>query len=507
MSKRWLKWTLGIAGGAILTLFAVFLWLARPTHITEMAESGLAKHLGMDASIDEVTVQFLPRPTVKGRGLSLRIPNQPDLPPFVAIDEFSMNIGLFSLMRKHVDTVYARGLRIAVPPSDVRDELPKPSGDGGESTDVVVRHFITEDASLQFVRREKDKAPLTFLIHDLHVRDVSFGLAMPFDAVITNPVPSGLVKAEGSIGPFIRGQVVATPLSGEYTFEDADLSTINGIGGILQSTGKFSGVIQRIDVIGEARVPDFNLDLGGKPLPLTAEFEAVVTGTDGTTVLNRVDAVLVDTRMAVEGAVLNLEGPGNRDLEFSVKIEEGRIEDILALVIDAPRPIMTGDINLDARMKLPPGKTPVSQRLQLDGRFGLTETRFTDSEVQSKMETLSRRSQGKDEDDPIGRVMTNLRGQIRLSRGSAHLSRLTFQVPGARVALDGTYSLASGEMDFQGELRMQATVSQAVGGFKSIFIKPFNALFRKDGAGAVVPIKISGTREEPKFGLRWGEVF
>jgi hypothetical protein len=211
--------------------------------------------------------------------------------------------------------------------------------------------------------------------------------------------------------------------------------------------------------------------------------------------------------MNISGAVLNLDGPGNHDIEFAVKIEEGRIEDVLALVIDSARPIMTGDLSLDAHMKLPPGKTPVSQRLQVEGRFGLAETRFTEREVQSKMEALSRRSQGKDEDDPIGRVMTNLRGQVRLANGRAHLSRLSFRVPGAQVALDGSYTLRSGALDFQGELRMQASVSQAIGGFKSIFIKPFNPLFRKNGHGAVVPIRISGTQSEPKFGLRFGEIF
>jgi len=209
----------------------------------------------------------------------------------------------------------------------------------------------------------------------------------------------------------------------------------------------------------------------------------------------------------VEGAVLNLEGPGNRSLEFDVVIDDGRIEDILALVIDTPQPVMTGDVQVNARMELPPGKTRVIERIAVRGRFGLSETRFTDKDVQSKMETLSRRSQGKDEEDPIGRVMTDLRGQLQLSRGVARLSRLTFQVPGARVALDGTYGLASGAIDFRGTLRMQATVSQAVGGFKSIFLKPFNPLFRRDGAGAVIPIKIEGTRDEPKFGLEFGKIF
>ncbi len=506
MSRRWLKWALGIGAAVLVVLVGAFLWLARPSKITAMVQQGLDEHLSLDATIDQVSVHILPRPRVRGQGLSIRVPDQPDLPPFIAIDEFDVNIGLFSLMRKQVDTVVARGLRIAVPPGDVRDELPRPEG-GGDPSEIIIRNFLTEDAVLLFVRKEPDKKPLQFTIHDLHVRDIGFNLAMPFDAILTNPVPTGLVTAHGSFGPLLPGQVVQSPLEGEYKFENADLGTINGIGGTLQSTGQFAGVIQRIDVQGEASVPDFSLDLGGRPVPLTTEFDAVVTGTNGTTVLNRVDAVLVETPMVVEGAVLNLEGPGNRALEFGVKIDDGRIEDILALVIDAPQPVMTGDLTLDARMKLPPGESRVVQRLEVDGRFGLTETQFTEKGVQSKMEAFSRRAQAIDEDDPLGRVMTNLRGQVRLARGSARLTNLTFQVPGARVALAGTYALTSGELDFEGELRMDATVSEAVGGFKSIFIKPFNALFRKDGAGAVVPIKITGTREEPKFGVRFGAIF
>lgn len=503
---KWLKWTMGIAAGTFLVLVAIFLWLARPAQITRMVESGAAEHLRMDVKLEEVTVRLLPRPRVAVTGLTIRVPNEPQLPPFVAIDELTMNIGLFSLMRKQVDTVRAQGLRIAVPPGDARDSLPKPSDDG-EPTDIIVRHFYTEDATLEFVRGEEGKEPLTFAIHELHVQDLGFGLAMPFEAILTNPIPEGLVRAQGSVGPWLPDNIVLSPLEGSYTFEDADLSTINGIGGTLQSTGTFAGTIQRIEVTGEARVPDFNLELGGQPVPLKADFDAVVTGTNGTTVLERVDAVLVDTAMAVQGAFTNLPGPGNRDLDLTVAIDDGRIEDLLALVIDAPEPIMEGDVRLDARVKLPPGKTPVQRRLMVEGTFGLDETQFTDKDVQSKMESLSRRSQGKSEDDPIGRVMTNLSGQVRLADGTARLSRLRFQVPGARVSLDGTYGLAAGDLNFRGELRMQATVSQAVGGFKSIFLKPFNSLFRKDGAGAVLPIKIEGTREEPKFGLEVGKIF
>ena len=84
---------------------------------------------------------------------------------------------------------------------------------------------------------------------------------------------------------------------------DADLSTINGIGGTLDSTGRFSGPLTAITAAGHATVPDFSLDLGGKPVPLTAEFETLINGTNGATQLTRVDAVLRATKMAVTGAV------------------------------------------------------------------------------------------------------------------------------------------------------------------------------------------------------------
>jgi hypothetical protein len=51
---------------------------------------------------------------------------------------------------------------------------------------------------------------------------------------------------------------------------------------------------------------------------------------------------------------------------------------------------------------------------------------------------------------------------------------------------------------------MQATVSQMVGGWAGVLLKPADRFFKKDGAGTQVPIRIQGTREQPKFGLDFG---
>ncbi len=168
--------------------------------------------------------------------------------------------------------------------------------------------------------------------------------------------------------------------------------------------------------------------------------------------------------------------------------------------------MLIGDLSLESTLQLPPGKTRVPQRLAMTGRFGLGRAQFTNAQVQEKLQELSRRSQGKDEDERIGRVLTDLRGRFVMKSGVLNLQDLTFRVPGASVALAGTYRLDDGAIDLAGTLSMQASVSRAVGGFKSIFIKPFDGLFRKNGAGAVVPIKITGTRDEPKMGVQVGKI-
>ena len=47
---------------------------------------------------------------------------------------------------------------------------------------------------------------------------------------------------------------------------------------------------------------------------------------------------------------------------------------------------------------------------------------------------------------------------------------------------------------------MQSDVSHVTSGFKAILLKPLAPFFKKDGAGAVVPIAITGTPHHYKVG-------
>jgi hypothetical protein len=276
---------------------------------------------------------------------------------------------------------------------------------------------------------------------------------------------------------------------------------------MLTSDGHYAGTLNEIRVTGKTSTPGFNLDMGGKPVPLSTTFSAIVNGSNGTTHLEAVDALLFHTMFHVSGDIINLPGPAGFDILLKAAVEHGRIEDVLALAMDTmatAKPPLTGDISLRSTVRVPAGSSRVRDRLEIDGQFGLAQTRFTDGDVEQKLELLSRHGLGKEDDAPVSRVISNVTGNFRLARREISLPDLSFNIPGATVALHGNYRFPTQEMDFDGQLQMQASLSDAVGGFKSLFIKPFDWLFRRDGHGAVIPIKIEGTRTHPKFGVRIG---
>jgi hypothetical protein len=493
-----------LAIGAAVLSVVVFL---NPANLEARAESELSTRMGLETTIGALEIAWLPWPRLRGAGVALRIPNRDDLPPFIQIESFTVDASPISAYRGRIDAVEIEGLTINVPPGEARDGLPDTApGDGGEPSPVVIGRLVSRNAVLNFIRGDPERQPLTFAIHDLEIDDLGFTRVMPFRARLTNPVPKGLVETDGSVGPWRPGDPTALPIQGLYTLTDADLSTINGIGGTLQSRGQYVGRLTEITATGTTTTPDFNLDLGGRPMPLETSFTAIVNGTNGSTRLEQVDAKLGDTTIAATGAILNLEGPGRRHVEISSRVTDGRIEDMLALTIDSPKPLLTGDLTSESTLVLPPGPTPVRERLTLSGRFGVGNASFTDAQVNEKLTEFSRRSQGKDAEDMRGRVLTNLSGRFALESGIFSLRSLRFRVPGADVALAGTYDVKSEALDLAGTLRMDATVSEAVGGFKSIFIRPFDGLFRKDGAGAVVPIRIGGTWREPKTNVDFGRI-
>jgi hypothetical protein len=79
-------------------------------------------------------------------------------------------------------------------------------------------------------------------------------------------------------------------------------------------------------------------------------------------------------------------------------------------------------------------------------------------------------------------------------------------VPGAEVDIEGTYGLVDRRIDLHGELRLDAKLSETTSGIKSFFLKLVDPLFKKKDAGAVIPIRVGGTPDDPSFGLEVGRL-
>jgi hypothetical protein len=493
-----------VVAAGFLSLIAAASIGSRTSALRALVTEAMAERLDSTVELAAFSVDILPNVRVRGEGLVIRHRGRTDVPPLIQVDAFSVDGGLVGLLSRprRFRSVVLRGLEINIPPGGLGTgaSSSEPPGPIAASPFVIGRLEAT-DAELRIIPKKAGKDPKVFLIHQLDMRDLGAAERMPFEAELTNPVPTGMIQTSGEFGPWVRGEPGETPLTGRYTFAKADLSTINGIGGTLDSTGEFAGRLNHIAVKGETTTPDFRLDISEAPVALTSRFQAVVDGTDGDTYLTDVLATFGKTSVQAQGSVTGTPGVKGRTVALDVTIAEGRIEDLLRLAVRAEQPLMVGDVALETDFLLPPGEGGVVDRLRLAGAFDVS-AQFTDREVQKKLTGMSERARGKDVSGRPHNLVSDLRGKFRLRGGVMSFSNLTFAVPGATVRLAGTYGLRSEALNFDGQLRMTATISEAAGGgLKSFLLKAVDPFFKKGNAGTVLPIKVRGTRQEPKFGL------
>jgi hypothetical protein len=435
-------------------------------------------------------------------------PYEPGVQPLIAVREFRFQTALLALFHSpmHVGTVYVNGLELNIPPRENRDEVTN-MGSRAPKMTIFVDQFICEDAKLLINTSKPGKPPLEFSIGDLRMKDIGPGQPLRFNATLVNPKPVGDIQSNGLFGPWQQDSPRDTPVQGDYSFTKADLSTIKGIGGTLSSTGDYSGTLSNIVVHGKTDTPDFRIATSGHPVPLHIEFHAIVDGTSGDTYLRPVSATFLHSSFTATGSVIRVSAPRGHDIELDVVMDDARIEDLLKLGVHTDPPVMSGPVEMKTRLSLAPGDASVADRLMLDGTFHVLRAHFTSEKVQGRLDSLSLRSQGKPkkaqshiEDD----VPVDLRGVFTLKDGLLSFSFLHFLIPGTHVDMTGNYSLDGQEFDFRGKAWLDAKISQMTTGWKSILLKPVDPFFSKNGAGTEIPIRITGTESEPRFGLDLG---
>jgi hypothetical protein len=514
VSSQW-KIALWIAGGTVLAigaaLIAVSVEISRG--VRGWVEDSLTHEFNSKVELSSFRVA-IPFPLVQGKGenLALHFQGRQDLPPLIAVKRFTLRASIWDLLHnsRRISFVHLEGLQINVPPRE--------DGSSGGGAKSAMRKFrtlrfdeiLSDGATLKILTTKPGKNPLEFDLQQLHLNSFGTDGALAFRTTLSNPTPPGEIVSSGIFGPWNADVPSQTPVSGNYTFEKADLGVFPGIAGILSSEGNYQGVLDQIRIDGTTDTPDFRVTLAGHPVDLSTTFHAMVDGTDGDTFLQPVEAHFGQTDLLAQGSVEGTAGKKGKTITLDVSASHARIEDLLLLAMKESPP-MTGPIRLKTKFILVPGPKQIPDRLNLNGSFDLDSLHFTSSAVQQKVDNMSKRSEGKpnevvnsEEAIRTDDVASAMKGNFRVENGIFTLSGIDFGIPGADVQLAGKYALEPETLDFYGKLTMQAKLSQTTTGFKSFLLKFADPFFSKGGKGTVLPFTITGSVQHPHYGLDLG---
>ena len=533
---RWLVWLAGVALVVVVALAVAAAIIARRIEPFLRAEivTTLSDRLHARVELNQFHVALsgsLRGPwgvIAQGRGLRIWPAQAVLTEPFIQLDEFDFHAPLRYRSGKPliISLVRLSGLTIHVPPRAEHAPAASPAPPSTTANSVLARVIVErmecDHAELTLASSRPDKLPLGFTIQQLHLTHVAAGDPIQFQAQVINPRPTGIIRATGTFGPWLVSDLGASPVTGAYQFDHADLSSFRDISGTLSSAGNYTGTLRALTVDGESDVPNFALARFSSPLPLHTRFHARVDGTDGDVWLDSVQATLGRSRFATHGRIVRLRtvlanggaAPvslqdraalptvGGHDIQLDIDMHQQRLDDFLRFTSQQQQPLLTGVITLQARLHIPPGPDKVIRRIALDGNFDLEQAQFSSDKIQSKVDELSLRGQGRPGDvnrPQAAGIDSAMQSHFTVAQAVVSLPDLVYTVPGAHILLKGTYGLEEGTLNFDGTARMDATVSQMVGGWKGLLLKPADRLFKKDGAGTSIPIHVTGTRQSPHF--------
>ena len=167
--------------------------------------------------------------------------------PLLSARSFQFSTGLRDVFnhKSALVKVFVQGLNIDIPAGAEREQVSKPlrgwSKVNPKQGFFSIVEVVATDATLSIDRLDPSKPPLVFQISHLRFSQSIVGGAFVYDATLINPKPTGEIHATGHFGPWNQQVPRQTPVDGNYTFSNADLSTITGIRGHLDATGSITG--------------------------------------------------------------------------------------------------------------------------------------------------------------------------------------------------------------------------------------------------------------------------
>jgi hypothetical protein len=495
----------GIKIGGLLAVVliggAVVLMVSRWPFTHDSIVGALEKKFSSNVEIKTFHVTYF-TPGFVAEGVTFRRNSDRDAPPIASIERLTIQGAYWEFFStpSRVRHVRIEGLRIFVSPGSER------VGNAAQTADsklpaLIIDQIIADGAVVEFASSEPGKEPLKFEIHELTLNSVADDRPLSFHVALLNPKPPGEIRADGHFGPLQMQNFGQTPVSANYVFQGVNLGVFPGIGGTLASTGKFNGVLERIEIDGSTDAPDFQVTRSHHPVPLKTQFQGIVNGTNGDVSLQSVRVQLERTSVVSRLEVAKKPASDGKTISLDATEAQGRIQDWLHLLSKADPPAFTGAMNFRVQGVVPPGKQSFIERVNLLGDFGIDAASFNRSTTQEKVDNLSQLAQGEKKNDDPASVVENLKGHVVLNHAVATFSSLSFSVPGALAHLHGTFGLLTQQVNLHGTLQLDNKLSKGTKGVKSVLLKSVEPFFKKKNAGEIIPIRIGGTFGHPSYGL------
>ena len=447
---------------------------------------------------------YLPYPGCVMENVVLELPSpRAQQPARVTIAKARIEARYWDLLLRpgRIARVSLEGLRVEIPTYGSKSNGSEESPRHAASHLSMVFGTVDATQASVIVHRSDGKSPLNFDIYQLKLESVRGDAPIRYEADLHNPLPPGAIHVQGRFGPWESRPINEIPLSGSYSFADADLGVFDGIAGLLSSNGEFSGALGRIDTKGAVQVPAFELKRARHAVALASTFHAMVNATRGDVTLHEVDSSFLGTSVRGSGTIASAPGQQGKTASLDLTVQRGRIQDVLRLFVTAQTPPMNGAAQFKTHVVIPPGQTPFLKKVTLTGQFSIAGAVLTNAARQGDVNTLSKRARGQKDLQETPPVSAQIEGDLKLRNRSAQFSFLKFEVPGASIRMTGKYNLETKAIDFHGDARTQAKLSQQTTGIKSVVLKPFDWVFKNKNAGADVRVGMTGTYERPHFGI------
>lgn len=503
----WL-WVATILGAAIL-FYGIVLALNWPFEKQALIDI-LQKRSLRQVTIEGYRNTYFPPGCVAEGIRFLRIKHK-GKPPLITIRKLVLQDNYPNLLtfQKRLSTVKVIGLYVTVP-SNEPDGEPSPMMPltySKSRSSMVIDTVLANDAVLDLLSGSPGKPAVRIVVNRLALRNIGSNTPVAYTVTLRNSEPTGQIRSTGSWGPWNPNQPGSTPVRGNYVYEHGDLSVFGEISGAFKSKGEFKGALGHITVNGTANVTDFQVKDTSHKRQLGTQFQAVVDGTNGDVFLNHVAAEFNSTALLFTGSISSQQGENGKAASLNVYSERARIEDLVDLFISGPVSPISGDISLSGHIGLPPGSDPFLKRLQVVGDFGVSGSKFTNRQTEREIARLSvSATKGDKEEDKENppTVLSKLTGHVDAKEGIAHLSQISFQVPGAHAFLQGTFNLIDRYSDLTGVLVTKGDVADATNGFKSFLVKAITPFFKKERKAKIVPFKITGPYGKTAISLNLG---